>query len=74
LALEKSQPPVHRRLDLGLVLLQEHGSNELEDCGRIAQAVDLLLDAFVFLALRFQRLQLLDVLGYLCPALESAVN
>jgi hypothetical protein len=51
LAFEKPQAPVHRRLDLGLVLLQKHGSNELEDCRRVAQAVDLLLDALVFLAL-----------------------
>jgi hypothetical protein len=74
LPFEKSQPAGHRRLHLGLVLLQEHGSDELEDCRRVAQAVDLLLDALVFLALRFQRLQLLDVLGYLWMALESAVN
>jgi hypothetical protein len=74
LALEKSQPPVHRRLDLGLVLLQQHRADELEDCRVVAQAVDLLLDAFVFLALRFQGLQLLDVLGDLWMALESVVS
>lgn len=56
LLLNKLQPPIHRRLRLRLLLLQQHGSDQLVDGGVVGQGVEFFAHGEVFLLLGFEAL------------------